>query len=231
MTDPRALGPKVLIFAPVLPHWDEGRFFGPVIRRLGELGYRVEVVDTLSRLDDSVTSVSDLAARWATEAQEADLVAGNALGGAVVQALLPSLDSVPVLLVSAPTKADRVLASKLASIADADDLTTSLRRLAELVAPQGILVPATPPVPNDETARRRVAGGMRLLYDVDLTENVLAYQGPLLQFVGERSQLVTAEHVAGEVVVVPGAGMRPQHDRPEFVTDHLDRFVKENLTR
>ncbi|WP_211766182.1 alpha/beta fold hydrolase [Kutzneria sp. CA-103260] len=215
----------------MLPHWDGGRFFGPVIRRLTELGCRIEVVDTLSRLDDSVTSVADLAARWATEAQEADLVAGNALGGAVVQALLPTLDAVPVLLVSAPTKADHTLASRLASIVEADDLTASLRRLAELVAPQGTSVPTTPPVPEDETARRRIAGGMRLLYDLDLTANVLSYQGPLSQFVGERSQLVTAEHVVGEVVVVPGAGMRPQHDRPEFVIDHLDRFVKENLSR
>jgi hypothetical protein len=222
--------PRVLIFAPVLPRWDEGRFFAPVINRLTELGCRVEVVDTLSRLDDSVTSVAELAARWATEAGQADLVAGNALGGAVVQALLPSL-KVPVLLVSSPTKADQVLASRLASIAEADDLTTSLQRLAELVAPQGTPVPAMPPTLDDETARRRIAGGMRLLYDLDLTANVLAYQGPLLQFVGERSQLVTAEHVAGEVVVVPGAGMRPQHDRPEFVLDHLDRFVKENLSR
>jgi pimeloyl-ACP methyl ester carboxylesterase len=200
-----------------------------VINRLTELGCRVEVVDTLSRLDDSVTSVAELAARWATEASQADLVAGNALGGAVAQALLPSLN-VPVLLVSAPAKADATLANRLASIAEADDLTTSLQRLAELVAPQGTPVSAAPPAPDDETARRRIAGGMRLLYDLDLTANVLAYQGPLLQFVGERSQLVTTEHVAGEVVVVPGAGMRPQHDRPEFVLDHLDRFAKENLS-
>lgn len=226
--------PRVLVLAPVLPRWDDGRFFTPVIRRLTELGCRVEVVDTLSRLDESVTSVADLAARWSAEARRADLIAGNALGGAVAQALLPSLGSVPALLVSAPTRADHVLAGRLSSIAEpaaAGDLTASLRRLAELVAPAGAAVPEMAPVPADATACRRIAGGMRLLYDLDLTADVLAHTGPLLHLVGERSQLVTADHVAGETVVVPGAGMRPQHDRPEFVTDHLDRFVKENLSR
>ncbi|GLZ29264.1 hypothetical protein Lesp02_14540 [Lentzea sp. NBRC 105346] len=225
--------PRAVVFAPVLPHWDEGRFFTPIIRLLTELGCRVEVFDTLSRLDDSVTGVADLAQRWAAEAQSADLVAGNALGGAVVQALLPSLRPVPVLLVSAPTRTDHVLKSRLSSVAEpaaAGDLTRSLRRLTELVAPEGVEVPKAPAVPTDEVACRRIAGGLRLLFDIDLTAQVSAHAGPLLHFVGERSQLVTSDHVS-DAVVVPGAGMRPHYDRPEFVADHLNRFVKENLSR
>lgn len=227
-------GLRALVFAPVLPRWDEGRFFAPVIRQLGHLGCQVDVVDTLSRLDDSVTCLADLAARWEAEAKSADLVAGNALGGAVAQTLLPSLGPVPVLLVSAPTKADRVLASRLASVADpaaAGDLTTSLRRLTELVAPEGVPVPEERAVEADPIACRRVSHGLRLLFDIDLTAEVNAHSGPLLHLVGERSQLVTENHVAGEVAVVPGAGMRPHHDRPELVAEHIDRFVKESLTR
>ncbi|MDT7789971.1 MAG: hypothetical protein QOF58_8390 [Pseudonocardiales bacterium] len=225
---------RALVLAPVLPRWDEGRFFTPVIRQLTDLGHEVEVADTLSRLDDSVTSLADLAARWEVEAKSADLVVGNALGGAVAQTLLPSLRPVPVLLVSAPTKADQMLASRLRSVADpaaAGDLTTALHRLTELVAPEGVPVPNASPRATDPIACRRVSQGLRLLFDIDLTDEVNAHSGPLLHLVGERSQLVTEKHVAGEVVVVPGAGMRPHHDSPGFVAEHITWFVKENLTR
>ncbi|WP_045318234.1 alpha/beta fold hydrolase [Lentzea aerocolonigenes] len=225
---------RALVFAPVLPQWDEGRFFTPVIRQLTRLGQQVEVVDTLSRLDDSVTSLADLAARWEVEAKSADLLVGNALGGAVAQKLLPSLGPVPVLLVSAPTKADQTLASRLESVARpaaAGDLTTALHRLAELVAPEGVPVPDASPMAADPIACRRVSHGLRLLFGIDLTAEVNAHTGPLLHLVGERSQLVSEKHVAGSVAVVPGAGMRPHHDSPDFVADQITRFVKENLTR
>ncbi|GAA0606784.1 hypothetical protein GCM10010174_24870 [Kutzneria viridogrisea] len=234
MTDSR---PHALVFAPVLPQWDEGRFFATVTGALEAFGCRVTVVDTLALLEDSMTEVSQLARSWLPRMSEVDLLVGNALGGAVAQALLPDLRPPATVLVSAPTRADRVLAERLSTVADLaaeGDLSRSLAVLGELVTAEGVEPPVHQPVPADEQACRRIAGGMRLLLEVDLTEQVLSYEGPLMHLVGERSRLVTTAHLAAaahhEVVEVPGAGMRPHSDRPEFVTDHLTRFAKENLT-
>ncbi|MEC3980938.1 alpha/beta fold hydrolase [Amycolatopsis sp. H20-H5] len=233
-----------LVFSPVLPQWDEGRFFAPVTRLLTGLGYHVTVVDTLSLADETMTGVPELAARWSAELAElgpVELLLGNALGGAVAQALAPVVEpSRGVALVSSPTRADPVLAERLTSVAvlaESGNVEASLALLERLVQPEGAGPP--PPRPRDgapdEAAGTRIARGMRLLLGLDLVDLVTDYPGPLLHVVGERSQLVTRAHVAGgarhEIVSVPGAGMRPHHDRPELVAGPLTRFAKENPGR
>ncbi|MEV5243432.1 hypothetical protein AB0K89_30605, partial [Streptomyces cinnamoneus] len=133
---------RALVLAPVLPQWDEGAFFAPVVRALTGAGVHVTVVDTLAAWDEDVTSLAALADRWhglLPRFGPFDLLCGNALGGALAQALLPSVaPDTGVLLVSAPTVADTVLEQRLTEIADAaraGDLAGSLALLDHYVSP------------------------------------------------------------------------------------------------
>ncbi|MGW2544473.1 hypothetical protein ACWC5I_27250, partial [Kitasatospora sp. NPDC001574] len=96
------------------PGWDGGAFFTPVVRTLVGAGLRVTVADTLALWDEEVTSLAGLAARWREVLPTfgpVDVLCGNALGGAVAQALLPDIDpATAVLLVSGPARSDTALA-------------------------------------------------------------------------------------------------------------------------
>lgn len=241
-TDHAGRAPHAALLSPCLPLWDQGSFFAPVCDVLIRLGYRVTLFDTLSLLDARVTCVGELASRWLTELSASgpvELLGGNALGGAVVQALVRRLAPVHgTFVVSGPTRVDEALASKLAMVADAADNTTlsnALATLQRLVIPVGAAAPRahTPTgVGDEETARRRISRGMRLLLKLDLTDEVESHPGRLLHLVGERSQLVTRANIAKanhhRAEIVPDAGMRPQWDQADKVAGHLERFVKES---
>ncbi|MCA6094914.1 hypothetical protein LE181_22420, partial [Streptomyces sp. SCA3-4] len=133
---------RALVLAPVLPEWDEGAFFAPVVRTLTDAGVHVTVVDTLAAWDEDITSLAAFTDRWRELLPRVgpfDLLCGNALGGALAQALLPSVPpATGVLLVSAPTVADAVLEQRLTQIADAaraGDLAGSLALLDHCVRP------------------------------------------------------------------------------------------------
>lgn len=229
-----------LVFSPCLPEWDEGQFFAPVTQVLRVAGFRVTVVDTLSLWDSSTTTVRDLASRFEDAIArfgDVDLLVGNALGGAVAQALIGVIAPPDgVLLVSAPTRADPILASRLAAIAELAEQGrdgAATRLLNRRVLPDGVPAPSGLAEPSaDPRAGLRLARGMRLLLELDLTEDVLAYQGPLIHIVGARSQLVTETHVAGaahhSIVTVPGAGMRPHSENSELVAGIVKRFVSDH---
>ncbi|MBC2867060.1 hypothetical protein H1R13_19435 [Streptomyces mexicanus] len=166
-TPPTAVGTAhALVFAPVTPHWDEGAFFAPVIRALNRAGLRVTVVDTLALCDGTTDSLARVTARWRALLPAfgpVDLLCGNALGGAVAQALLPYVDpATAVLLVSGPARTDAVLEQRLARIADlaaagrtAEALALLHRRVLPADAPSpGPTATRTPPGPT----RRRPAG-------------------------------------------------------------------------
>jgi pimeloyl-ACP methyl ester carboxylesterase len=235
----QAGAPHALVFAPVLPVWDGGVFFRPVIDTLTGGGYRVTVVDTLAALDGGVTSVSALAQRLRSQVTEhgpIDLLCGNALGGAVAQALLPDIPpGTGVLLVSAPSKSDSRLAGRLAGIADLADngrLAESLDLLDRLVLPVGARRHAPRPLrlQDRHLAARRIATGLRLLSDVDLSAEVRGHPGPLLNLVGERSQLVGVRHTVAaahhRVRVVPGCGMRPHIEQAGLVSEIVKGFLR-----
>ncbi|MCF2436672.1 hypothetical protein LV779_30895 [Streptomyces thinghirensis] len=83
-----------LVLAPRHPRWDEERSSPPVTRVLTDAGLRVTVVDTLSVWDEEIDSWDRFVTRWqALLAQYGpiDLLCGNALGGAIAQALLPDV--------------------------------------------------------------------------------------------------------------------------------------------
>ncbi|MFB6890757.1 alpha/beta fold hydrolase [Kitasatospora sp. NPDC056327] len=233
-----------LVLAPVTAGWDGGAFFTPVIRTLVGAGLRVTVADTLALWDEEVTTLAGLAARWLEVLPTfgpVDLLCGNALGGAVAQALLPSLDpATAALLVSGPARSDALLAERLGEIADlaaAGRPAAALDLLHRRVQPEGREPDgaAEPGAGADAEAGRRLAGGLRLLAGIDLTEAVRAHPGPLLQIVGARSQLVTRRHTAAaphhRVHAVPRAGMRPHFDRTAEVSAHVGALLHEKGLR
>ncbi|MFG2977251.1 alpha/beta fold hydrolase [Streptomyces sp. NPDC048331] len=229
-----------LVLAPVTPTWDEGAFFTPVIEVLAGAGLRVTVADTLSVWDGTVGSMADFTARWRELLPgfgPVDLLCGNALGGAVAQALLPEVGpATAALLVSGPTRTDALLEARLGEIAD---LAASGRPGEALALLNRRVLPVSSaserdagPTPEaDEAAGRRLVAGMRLLRGINLSPAVLAHPGPLLQIVGEQSQLVTRRHTAAaphhEVHVVPGTGMRPHFEQAAHVSALIGAFLRE----
>jgi pimeloyl-ACP methyl ester carboxylesterase len=246
-TPPTAVGTAhALVFAPVTPHWDEGAFFAPVIRALNRAGLRVTVVDTLALCDGTTDSLARVTARWRALLPAfgpVDLLCGNALGGAVAQALLPYVDpATAVLLVSGPARTDAVLEQRLARIADlaaagrtAEALALLHRRVLPADAPSPGPTATRTPTRTDPEAARRLAGGLRLLCGIDVSAAVRAHPGPLLQIVGGRSQLVTLRHTAAaphhRVHVIAGAGMRPHAEQPAAVSALVETLLRQKGLR
>lgn len=241
---------NALVLAPVLPAWDEGAFFAPVVRTLTDAQWSVTVVDTLALWEPGMTELAHLTDAWADQvsADPPDLLCGNALGGAVAQGLLDRLPPhTPVLLVSGPARSDAVLDRRLAEIADlaaAGQLSAALDLLARRVRPHddaGVPEPAVPecavpvapapPLAADDAphAARRLAAGLRLLRGVDVSATVQDHPGRLLNLVGSRSQLVTAAHTAAAphhtIRPVTGCGMRPHVERPALVSRAVRTFL------
>lgn len=234
---------RALVLSPVLAAWDRGAFFAPITATLIEAGYEVTIFDTLALLDDG-DDLSSLSSRWAdvltAEYGRVDLLAGNALGGAVVTAMLstPLARQARVLLLSSPTVADSRLSRRLDAIASraaAGRLSEALRLLEFRIAPSsdtGIapIGPAGSPPPDSLDSRcHRLAAGLRLLAGIDLSQTALEFPGALLSIYGRRSQLVAETNVvtgpAHRRLAVPDAGMRPHLEFPELVGERVRDFV------
>ncbi|MHC0429376.1 alpha/beta fold hydrolase [Streptomyces sp. O3] len=245
--------PRALVFAPVIPQWDGGAFFAPVIRALTGAGLRVRVVDTLAAWDESITTMEEFADRWHRLLTgyedgfgEPELICGNALGGALAQALLARLaPETAALLVSGPAVTDALLDARLTEIATlaADgELAESLRLLDRYVTCHGVEpAEAGRQKPTDSllagvddpaTAARRIAGGMRLLCGTDVSAVLARHPGPVLGIVGGSSQLVGRRHTAAvphhRIAVIPDSGMRPHTECPEQVSSLIETFLAEN---
>lgn len=128
-----------VVLGPVSAAWDGGAFFAGVAGPLLERGHRITVYDTLSLLHDG-DDFASLTARWAgvLAPEPPDVLAGNAFGGAVAQALLdrPWTHTAAVVLLSAPTVADTALDETLERIAHAAETrgpAAALALLAEVV--------------------------------------------------------------------------------------------------
>lgn len=248
-----------VVLAPVMPRWDHGAFFHQVTEPLLASGHRITLYDTLSLLRDG-DDLKALVDSWArhlaphgdsaygpSSAAAPDVLAGNALGGAVVQALLTHewTHHAKVLLLSAPTVADDELNTKLERIAaavDAQGLPSALRLLEEAVRgpgrqPDAVPLPRTGPddgqpgFAEEELAGRRLSAGLRLLHDADVREPVRDFPGALLHVYGEQSRLVRRGHLATgsrprhHLTGIPQAGMRPHADRPALTRDTIARFL------
>ena len=136
-------GPALaVVMAPVMPYWDDGQFFAPLTERLVALGYRVMIFDSLS-LQPAPGDLAAFADAWRRILQglgPIELLAGSALGGALVQSLLASRWGAQIpatLLISAPSQADDQLDYRLgymAELAAAGELPEALRWLEHWVA-------------------------------------------------------------------------------------------------
>ncbi|WP_405590070.1 alpha/beta fold hydrolase [Streptomyces sp. NBC_01190] len=226
-----------VVLGPVMPRWDGGVFFGEIAEPLLASGHRVLVYDTLSLLEGG-DDLAALADRWAgviTAAGPVDLLAGNALGGAIVQTLLTRAwtHRARVLLLSGPTVADAALDTELERIAAAaehDGLPAALRLLDDVVRHPG-RSPAAPATASrgDGAAGRRLATGLRLLHGADAGRAVRDFPGELLHVYGTRSRLVGRRHLVAaahhQVVGIADAGMRPHADRPDATRRAVARFL------
>lgn len=233
-----------------MPRWDHGAFFQQVAEPLLVSGHRITIYDTLSLLcegDDLKTLVDRWAGHLASGTDGPDVLAGNALGGAVVQALLTHewTHRAKVLLLSGPTVTDDELNTKLERIAAAvgtQGLSPALYLLDEVVrgpgrepgtAPQRRTEPAAvpSPAPHEVAAGRRLSTGLRLLRDADVREPVRNFPGSLLHVYGAQSLLIQRRHlVTGRrphhhLVGVPQAGMRPHTDQPGLTREAVARFL------
>ncbi|NDZ83136.1 alpha/beta hydrolase, partial [Streptomyces sp. SID10853] len=239
---------------PVMPRWDQGAFFRHVAEPLLAGGHRITVYDTLSLLHEG-DDLKALVDRWADclapgghAAEEAgaadagpDVLAGNALGGAVVQALLDRewTHRSRVVLLSGPTVADDELNTTLERIAavTGQGLAAALGLLDEVVRGPGPrpaardVAPVQPPSADEGLASARLAAGLRLLHDADAREPVRGFPGPLLHVYGEQSLLVRRHHLATgprpdhHLVGIPGAGMRPHADKAALTRGTIARFL------
>ncbi|SFX77728.1 hypothetical protein SAMN03159390_02543 [Pseudomonas sp. NFACC49-2] len=232
-----------VVMSPVMPVWDEGQFFQPMIAPLVKAGYRIVVFDTLSLLGDENESLEEFSQRWRQELSalgQIDLLVGSALGGAVVQALLgtslaPHISK--VLLLSSPAFADGILDGRLGKMADLallGDLEQALQLLDQLVQPATRIRPSGPIAIDQASAARqarRLHLGFRLLNRLDLRQASHGFSGALLAVYGEQSQLVRGinVHVNDQArhcrLSIPDGGMRPLLDAPALVMrtvrDHL----------
>ncbi|MFR9788258.1 alpha/beta fold hydrolase [Streptomyces sp. MB22_4] len=232
------------VLGPVMARWDQGAFFEPVAGALLSSGHRVTVYDTLSLLCEG-DDLAALADRWADvlRAEEPDLLAGNALGGAVVQHLLdqPWTHRADVVLLSAPTVADGPLDATLERVAAAvasHGTAAALDLLHEVVRGPAAPSPAPggPRHPDEDPLHgRRLAAGLRLLHRVDARRRVEAFPGGLLHVYGTESKLVRHHHLAtgpGHTRVgVPGAGMRPHADQPGVTRQAVAAFLEAQRTK
>jgi len=231
------------MFTPVTASWDEGASLRSAISPLIAAGYRVDIFDTLSMLrrGDGFHGLVDRWARYlASGSTVPDLLAGNALGGALVQSLLERewTHRAKVLLISGPTIANEELNSKLEHVASiaaqgAKSLEEALDALEEFV--RGPLGTGTSrprvPVGDAELAAWRISTGLRLLRDIDTSQAVRAFPGPLAHIYGEQSLLVQQQHVAigryshHHELAVPLAGMRPHIDQPFTTQEVITKFL------
>lgn len=224
-----------VVMSPVMPSWDEGQFFQPLIAPLVNAGYRVIVFDTLSLLADENETLDAFARRWQAVLSPLgpiDLLAGSALGGALVQALLglaigPSISK--VLLLSSPALADGILDGRLGRMADLallGDLEQALRLLDQWVQPATRIRPSGPIDIDPASAAlqaRRLHLGFRLLNRLDVRGASHGFAGTLLSVYGEQSQLVrginvhVSEQARHQRLSIPDGGMRPLLDAPTLV--------------
>ncbi|MGN8342681.1 alpha/beta hydrolase [Pseudomonas sp. SMV71] len=224
-----------VVMSPVMPVWDDGQFFQPMIDPLVKAGFRVIVFDTLSLLAQEGETLEAFSQRWQQvllPLGQIDLLVGSALGGAVVQALLGKALGArvdKVLLLSSPALADGILDGRLGKMADLallGDVEQALHLLDQLVQPATRIRPCAPIEVDQASAAsqaRRLHLGFRLLNRLDLRQASHGFSGALLTVYGEQSQLVRGinvhinERARHYRLPIPDGGMRPLVDAPAMV--------------
>ncbi|MCO6179435.1 hypothetical protein [Ciceribacter sp. RN22] len=239
---------QAVLLSPILPQWDGGAYFQPLIRQLAAAGFEVTVFDTLSLLVDSTMTFGDLATVWAERlaaVPRIDLIGGAALGGSIVQSILlcDGIAQIPdAILVSAPTVTDPALNEKLldmARLAREVGAAAALRKLALLVTAEtkAAEIPDKDAFVALETpqVRSRLTNGFTMLAGIDLRPQVGAFGGRLLHLYGRDSRLVRSSNIAvahhdGHAMVgFEDCGMRPLGDFPDRAAQeiavHFDLLV------
>lgn len=232
---------EAVILAPVMPVWDEGQFCAPLVTLLAEKGYSVNVIDTLTLIQDASPerAVEVLCQALNARFQPPYLLVGFAMAGTLVQLLAPHLNGLSgVISVSAPGFADEQLKTRLGliiSLLEKNEAEHAVDILHQFVVPEGQSVQEGRFTLSDAakaSAVQRMLTGFTLLLNMDARNAIACYSGKYLAIVGEKSQLASWEnqtHSAQPTHLyrrIPKAGMRPWNDNPTAMDALLNEWVE-----
>ncbi|WP_118987871.1 alpha/beta hydrolase [Photorhabdus sp. CRCIA-P01] len=232
---------EAVILAPVMPLWDHGDFCTPLRILLQKVGYQVSIIDTLSLINSSDPdyAINIIESELNQRFSQPYLLIGFAMSGTLVQLLASRLKNLTgVISVSGPGYADSLLTNRLEqliALLNRNQLDEAISVLHDFVIPEGgTPLPKMTAVPDHlrNSARERMIVGFSLLLQLDARTILCNYKGKFLSIVGECSQLATecnqvvSTNPTHCFVVVDGAGMRPWEDKPSFINNVINDWLK-----
>lgn len=236
-----------VILGPVAPVWGGADFCRPLADHLAGCGYVVYVFDSIPPLETDAESDGDPLDRYLAliegVAGRVDLLCGYALGGTLAMLLAARMPGLRrVLNLSGPGFGEPRLCASLESVMaplEGADLPAALRRLSELVAPEG----TTPDARHldksasidAQAASLRMMRGFAFLLKLDARPALAAFEGRVLSLVGSRSRLARIDNQAYAPGLDPArilreidaAGMRILHDGPEQTLEIIDEWMND----
>jgi pimeloyl-ACP methyl ester carboxylesterase len=199
---------RVLILSPLLPEPPESNFFEAALRPLFR-DCTFQVVDALEA--EAVYSEIE-------KAQFSHFI-GFSLGGSILQSWLQrkALQKARMVFVSSPVVITPRLKEQLSPVIfslENGQVERAFNILNFLVDGK------SRKLENPDLAASRLRRGLRILLAHDAKEKVARAKQSILHLVGEKSNLVTQQEIkkgkGQQLLVVPLAGMRVLHERPEL---------------
>lgn len=217
----------LLIIAPIMPEEKDREQIASMLSFL-EPFYRLDCIDPLSIIDRNLPNAAYYQA-WQQQItgylDQYQGFIGFSFGGVILQQCFPIFEQLPrsVLLFSTPTFADEALKQKLGHVIALCEKNQVQQALTALY--NDVYYPRQQPQRTwalqdaAETALRMINGLNRVL-TTDSTTIVNSTKLAHLHLIGERSHLVNQQNVippqSGQLIAVPGAGMRFLEDNLAF---------------
>jgi pimeloyl-ACP methyl ester carboxylesterase len=232
-----------VILGPVAPVWGGADFCRPLADHLAGCGYVVYVFDSIPPLEGDGDPLDRYLALIEGVAGRVDLLCGYALGGTlamVLAARMPGLRR--VLNLSGPGFGEPRLRTSLESVMaliEGSDIPAALRRLSELVAPEGTTPDARhldqSATLDPQLASLRMMLGFEFLLTLDARPALAAFEGRVLSLVGARSRLARIDNQAYAqgsdrtriLREIDAAGMRILHDEPQQTLTIIEEWIND----
>jgi pimeloyl-ACP methyl ester carboxylesterase len=232
-----------VILGPVAPVWGGADFCRPLADHLAGRGYVVYVFDSIPPLEADGEPLDRYLSMIESVAGKVDLLCGYALGGTlamVLAARMPGLGR--VLNLSGPGFPEPRLRALLESVMaplEGADVPAALRRLSELVAPEGTTPDARHTDQSEsidaQAASLRMMRGFAFLLTLDARPALAAFEGRVLSLVGSCSRLARTDNQAYALGLDPArilreidaAGMRILHDAPQQTLLIIDEWIND----
>lgn len=229
---------KILVITPDTPH---PSYIQSVISPLAFLNdqFTIHPVDSLNIMKD--VSLKEYYALWnevlSNYIPHYDAFFGFSFGGVILQQCfsLFSNSNKPIILFSTPSFADPSLKEKLGtviSLCQERQVDKALHSLYQHVYfPHQMPEQAHEPIDNNHLAAERVIYGLNRVLETDATSVLKTCEVDHIHLIGEHSDLVNEHNTVppktGNLIKVPGAGMRVLRDNPLFCS----QVIREALNR